>query len=41
MKKTKLIIATLVACLLFFEGSGGVTINEDFECEKGAVFEIK
>ena len=27
--------------LVLLKGSGGVTIHEDFECEKGAVFEIK
>ena len=27
--------------LIIQKGSGGVTINEAFECEKGAVFEIK
>ena len=27
--------------LVIKKGSGGVTINEDFECEKGAIFEIK
>ena len=27
--------------LVLLKGSGGVTIYEDFECEKGAVLEIK